>query len=800
MEKAERGVEREGRPGPSVLMAVAVISLCAVAFEVSLLRLFAFVFRYHYLFLIVSLAICGYGLGALAHFLAFGRPAQDDGRAARFAALFALSLPLTLVLVLRVGLKLIADSLYPVLVLPVVPFICAGLCFAEMFARYGPYAARLYGWDLGGAALAGLAAIGMLAWLGGIDTPLVLGIAAGGAAWLLAGRTGGSTRALVMGSSVVLVGILASNLALGWLDIPRLPPDADPTTTKPLLRELGMPNSPSRVVETRWGPIARVDLVEDRGVPDMKYVYTDGDTPTQMLKFGGELSQVGYLAGSLTFLPFDMARPRSVLAIGPGGGMDVLMARLAGAARVDAVEISGATVDLVHRYRAFNGDPYHLPGVSIHVQDGRSFVASSRDAYDLIYSALTLSATTGRAGMAHTESYIHTLEAYRDYWRHLTPNGVFALVLQEEPLLLRSLMTALAILRQQGQTVAEAMQHLALIQVPEEALGMGPYRRLMLLTRAPITREAARRLMTGIQRRGLHGIYVPYELTSIVPYRDLLSGAVTPEQLIGGYALGDERVQIEPVTDDRPFFVYLRSGLPAEYVQLMAWLAGLSALFAGVPLVPLRRRAREGRATGQGEASGTSLRSRLALLPYALLFALLGAGFMLLEIPLIQQFILFLGHPALSLVVVLFSLLLGTAAGSAWTQRWGVERLRGRVAVGAVWVVVFSLGIYAAVTPLQGALAGTPLGLRAVATGVPIWLLGVGLGMPFPTGLRLVRLRDPAYVPWAWGINGLMSVCGSVLAVSLALLSGFHAAFTAGAVTYAAVAALLPLLPREPHE
>ena len=45
-------------------------------------------------------------------------------------------------------------------------------------------------------------------------------------------------------------------------------------------------------------------------------------------------------------------------------------------------------------------------------------------------------------------------------------------------------------------------------------------------------------------------------------------------------------------------------------------------------------------------------------------FGALGAGFMLLEVALLQQFVLLLGHPVYSLTVTLFSLLLGTGIGS----------------------------------------------------------------------------------------------------------------------------------------
>jgi hypothetical protein len=336
------------------------------------------------------------------------------------------------------------------------------------------------------------------------------------------------------------------------------------------------------------------------------------------------------------------------------------------------------------------------------------------------------------------------------------------------------------------------MKHLALIYVPEDQAGFGPYRRLLLMKRSPFTAAEGAVLMRGIALRGLHAVFVPHGLTSIIPFRDLLAGTLTAEAVVAEYASHGTR--LAPVTDDRPFFVYLSMRLPHFFVPLMAVLAGVSGVFAVLPAVARRRRSPLKGSAAAGQARRGE--SGLVLLPFGLLFALLGAGFMLLEIPLIQQFILFLGHPTLSLAVVLFALLLGTAAGSAWTQRWPLDRLSRRVALAALLVPALSLSLYVSVPILQRELAGATVPARAVTAGLPVLLLGIALGMPFPTGLRLVRLRDPAAIPWAWGINGLMSVFGSVLAMSLALLHGFRATFVAGAAAYVLVAILMSLLPR----
>src|SRR4029450_8915630 len=67
-------------------------------------------------------------------------------------------------------------------------------------------------------------------------------------------------------------------------------------------------------------------------------------------------------------------------------------------------------------------------------------------------------------------------------------------------------------------------------------------------------------------------------------------------------------------------------------------------------------------------------------------FGALGAGFMLIEVSVLQRFVLLLGHPVYSLTVTLFSLLLGTGLGAAWSRRLDDRSLRrtGLAAVAAV--------------------------------------------------------------------------------------------------------------------
>ena len=172
-------------------------------------------------------------------------------------------------------------------------------------------------------------------------------------------------------------------------------------------------------------------------------------------------------------------------------------------------------------------------------------------------------------------------------------------------------------------------------------------------------------------------------------------------------------------------------------------------------------------------------------------FGMLGAGFMLIEVALLQRFVLLLGHPVYSLTVTLFSVLLGTGIGSLLSRRISDARLARTIqlVLGAI-VLVAILAIVALPAIIRGAISESHA-MRIALTVLLIAPAGVLMGMPLPAGIRLMAANDSALVPWAWGMNGALSVIGATLAVFIAMNWGFSATLTAGAAIYLAAAVLL---------
>ncbi len=209
---------RRGQPPPSLLAAVLLVSFSVLAFEVALTRCFSVLLRYHFVFLVLSMAVCGLGVGGLLDFLLFGerdwvpeacrrhpaarlicgalglwprallrRWAQTPWRVLTFAALgYGLLLPLIIVLLFRTGLSGYLTSLWVVGLVCFVPLCAAGLFLSHVFGRFSGWAGRLYGADLAGAALGALLVLVALQFLGGTNAILALGAVACLSATLIA--------------------------------------------------------------------------------------------------------------------------------------------------------------------------------------------------------------------------------------------------------------------------------------------------------------------------------------------------------------------------------------------------------------------------------------------------------------------------------------------------------------------------------------------------------------------------------------------------------------------------------------
>ncbi len=777
-----------------LLSGIALVSLAGMLLEIALTRVFSVIFFYHYVFAILSAAVLGIGLGAaIVHQRSETEATRDPST--RLQLLAALTGGTVIGLAALIAFTLSIDGRILMTAAVALPYVLIGMTLATAFTAYTGASPKLYWADLSGAGLGAAAAIPLLNWLGGFSLLLLTSLpflAASICFRLAAGRgratevtrappsAGPLNRAAVPGrpnsqpisqrpdllysAAAITLVILALLGVLGWgnfgLDVSRL------ATPKPLT--LPIQDDPgARVIHTRWDAFARTDVLESAADPSQKLIFIDGAAGSAMPRYPSTPEEENRVTSDIGYFPF-LQKPEQVYIIGPGGGKDVLFALLAGSRDITAAEVSPSTVDAVRAFSDFNGHLFSQPEVKVVVDEGRSYLRRGDRQYDMIYLSEVISLSAERSSYMLAENYIYTVEAFQDYVAHLATGGVLALKLYDELTLTRAFTTAVAALRQGGLTESEAARRMVVLVDPNLATRETPLRSpLLLVYRDPVTPEAAGQLLAAARAADLIPLLVPH-VHEEPPLSDLTTGRTTLDAMVADFS----RADISPTSDDRPFFYEFRRGLPDVLRRL---LVGLGAALI-VSLVYLCWR-------------GCTLEG--PFWPLAAYFALLGAGFLLIELAVIQRLTLFLGHPTTALSVSLFAILISSGLGSLAGGWLAGDHPRRTIMLAALATGLLVI-VYVNSKPanLEG-LAHLPLAARSVTAVALIFPLAFPLGLPFPLGLQIAQEEvGRAMVPLAWGINGVTSVVGAVSAMAIAMLWNFNVVLVVAGLIYGVVAVL----------
>ena len=765
-------------PERTLLAGLALTSFSALLLELSLTRLFSVVLFYHFAFLAISIALLGLGAGGVFAYLLKAKLGKRDTRwlAARICLANSVTVLAVLEVVLHVpvALEVSAANFLHLTVLylaAAVPFFLTGWLFSVVFAREAHRIPRLYGADLCGGALACLAVVFLLNWIGGPNTIVFAGVtmAVGGAVWAES-RTIRRTAGFF---AIALVGLIAANHSGRIIDV---------VYAKGIFRD------PDWVEFARWNALSRVE-VDRQG--QAKAVVIDADASTYIMNCDLAHWQGSEWERSLMSAAPALAnilRPRGEFAIiGPGGGVDVLRAVANGSPSVTGIEINPIIANTIMRgrYADYAHHLYERPEVHIHVTDGRSYLRSTPQQFDVVQMTLVDTwASTAAGAFALSENNLYTVEAFQEYFEHLRPNGIVAITRWEfrQP-------------REALRVVSVAMQALHNLGVDNPArnfivASQGAFDEdgipvVVLAKKTAFTPEEESAVRAHFTRYGeLNPLYLPWQ-PGHGPFADLIASN-DPYKFAQSYAYN-----VAPVSDNAPFFFFtLKAGqiLQQGVRQAIDWKVNLGVLVLLLVLVisvvaviaflvlPLVLRA------GRGRHS-----------PWPLLyFVAVGLGYILVEIAFIQRFVLFLGHPTYALTVVIFLLMLSSGAGSLFSRLW-LPRTE------MVWVplvlVIATLVFDLFLMPSRlAALVGLGLGYRFLISAILLVPLGFVMGMPFPTGLRALNpagldssekesAADNA-VEWAWAMNAAASVLGSVLAIVIAIQFGLNVTLACGAGAY----------------
>ena len=715
-------------------LAVFLITLSGLIFEIGLTRIYSATIWYHFAFIAVSVALLGWGLGGLALHTLRLRVRSTMDKAAFLVLFYAVAIVICLWMIVKFPFRIELLPLY--FIAPLVPFFLAGTALSMIFLLRRDMSSTLYFADLLGASAGALAVTFLLQALGG-ETALLLAAAAPlFAAAFLSRRV----RIVAVVGGLAVIAAAVSNERIGFFRV-------TPGVLKAMRRHMEeLPNS--HVTQTGWNAYSRIDAVEGFPQPNLARLYIDSDAWTNAMQWDGRIESIRGVRDWYRAFPFRLTDKAETLVIGPGGGSDVIVALGSGSPKVTAVEMNPLMLQFVRHYGERAGNLYDRPEVEVIQSEGRNFISRTDRKFGVIFLGFVDTwASVASGGLSLSENYLYTTQAFQAYYDHLTDDGMLVIMRWgvDVPRLVSNSIALLG--------VDEASKRIVAL-TEKRATAEDPAQMMFMLRKRPFSEHETAEIMDWPMANPL---IVPGRHAD-PPYDDLFSGKKTMEQLVK-----ESPRRVEAVFDDSPFYFaterpwgmpyQMQQALGALVVPLLALLAVVVAL--GKP---------KGKPTGRYAAS-------------IVYFACLGAGFIAVELTLLQNLTLLLGHPIFTLSILLFTILAFGGLGSA---------LSGRVPMHIACLIVTVLGSVAAFALPRFVPAVLPFGLGArIAIAVALIApFGLMMGMPFPQGLRRTGEGSLPAAPFYWGLNGIMSVIGSVGTVVIALVFGFQAAMLAGSACY----------------
>jgi len=773
---------------------ILLVSFAALLVEVCYTRVISYKLFYYYTYLIIGLALLGIGTGGVLVTVSSRiREARTDTVLLWSFLVGALSVVTSYVVVAYISLDSLAvwdygtvasaksmGELLAICLVLFLPFVAPGVIIATLFGRRPEGVGSLYFADLVGA---GSACALVIFLTGSIGPP---------AAIMLATSVLLSAAVIVMGRTrPVAVPFLLLLLALSVALVadPNLLPAQRLDTTKVSFKT-------HKAIYSAWSAIFRIDVVQSGH--NVRALYHDGIIGSAIYRWNGKVAGLAHydFGADPRAIPFALepSPPRREAIIGAAGGHEVLASLWFGARHIDAVELNPVTYSLVKTtFADFDGHLAQHRGVDYVNADGRSFIARSHQAYDMIwYPAPDSYAATNAAtasAFVLSESYLYTTNAIVDSLNHLTPDGTFVaqfgeINYQDSPYrTTRFVATARQALAQLG--ITDPRDHILVASSPARFFGSFTLSTIVV-KRAPLSTSEVNRFVASLSAvPGTTLQYAPGHPVRGNPVDTVVSSS--PAQLHSFYS--SYRYNIVPTTDNDPYFWHfarfgsvLRDFLhpitstDREYqvgervlLLLFALAVLISAVFLLLPFAAIRSTWR------RMPRKGSS----------ALFFATIGFGFMFFEVTLMQLLNLFLGYPTYALTVTLMSLLIFTGLGALISGRFGHHR--GTVPVLLLGITGLTLFYVLGLTPFTDALLGLPMALRVPIAFALLSPLGVCLGMFMPLGVRAVSAIGEApreYVAWGWAVNGFASVVGAVLATLLSMAYGFHVVLWLGLAAY----------------
>jgi spermidine synthase/MFS family permease len=792
---------------------IGLISFATLLFELLQTRLLSFVFWNHLVYLTLSTALLGFGIsGTLC---AVFKEKFIPRRKALSWLLSAFGLSSIFSLLVLGAMPYFVSVPEPVKILTcymlfVLPFTCSGAAINLLLSAKRSSVGRLYAVDLLAAGVACMLLSTILYQFGPLLIISFIGVLSGASAFLWAKKNDRSNQVFAL--SCGLISALFAAFAL------QVNPNF-PLYFSEYYKEIGhsLSCTDAKDEHSRWTAICRIDvigsptapifpdsvMVDEHKKPDSyKIILQDGTAYTALYsKEAGEA--IMKTIRETKSLPavwvgcagYWIKKNPEVGIVGLGGGRDVIYALGYNSKSIVAAELNPATFNYVtNTYADYTGNRLKDPRITVMNEEGRAMFRHIDKRLDLInIPGVDTFAATSAGAYVCSENFLYTTQSIEEMMSKLKDDGVLVIhrgtpVPPTEPLRLAGM-------------ACEAYRHVGVTDFDKRIVVLSGGRNwvVLMLKKSAFTPEELNTILDRIHDQPeetmlfFPKVLPPAEeaklkadhLKSRAPLYTELSKHYT--DLIEAYEKHDEATffknypfHITPVFDENPFFfecdptdwlsaptTYLRGAARRTLFIVMMESLVLSAVAIIWPLLRYRR---DGIAVPDAKK-------------YAVYFGCLGLGFMLLEISLVQKSMLLLADPLSALATVLATLLVGAGSG-AYLQSilgWTIKKI---AVVFYVVLMVLLISLAFGLNPLIYACLNQPLEIRKLIDIVILFPCGLCLGTFFPNGLKAIKDIYPQFVPWAWGINGSMSVLGSFAAISISMTLGLTASLIFGAVIY----------------
>ena len=784
-----------------LLIAIFLVSLSTLAFEVLLTRVFSIGQWNHLSFMVISIALFGFSAsGTFLSMIDIRKNRQQKYPVSGVSLAILLSLYTAAAMLSFLSLNNMPLDYFRLPVEPIqslyllaaylllaLPFFFSGTIIAIGYTTVPQKAGLVYFASMAGSALGAVAPVPLLPLLGEgrlvIISALIPMIPAVFATLKASPKKDSKIRHPWLSRTVVIAGCCGCLCFSLFLMTPAGNSliQIKPSPFKALSQVLQFPKT--RIVETNTSIRGRIERVRTPYIrfapglslkyadtlPDQHVVYSDGDNPFVLYELN-EKHNGRFAAAMLSFSGYFLAQPLDrVLLIESGGGSAVACAVTSGAGHITIIEERPNLANILRRH-------YQLPVIT---ENPRVYLAQNHERYDIIQVENWGATMPGAAAL--NQQHLFTLEAFGEYWNHLTATGV--VIISRKLLLppsdsLRLWSTAYEALKKNA--VERPGEHLAVLR------NFDTFTLLVSKSQVNIQRviEFCRQnnfdpvFLEGMQQDMANRFNVfdaPYHFQNI-------------SQLSAAYQSGRQGdffrqylLDIAPQSDNRPFpgrflkwprvislykslgsrfYVLLMSGeIVISVILVEALIVAICLLI--IPLFLVTRR------------------SPKPNVSQVLYFLGVGAGFMFVELYFIKSFILLVGDPVISFTVVISAILIFSSLGGLWIQNKNFGDIRSAMAalIGMLilTVVCFELSAAHILT-----LFTTLRYFIAILFLLPIGFL---MGLPFPLGMCHI-LNNPVQRAYAWSVNGCASVLSSIIAAQFAVSFGIPLIATAAVLTY----------------